>query len=137
MTEGRNDGITEWRNRVTLYALAIIWRGHKNAKQTLDMCNYLISKWINCSFCSASSYWKCFYLSLLKISYIYILDIYKCLLSSKFRRAVKHFFGIHRQCLQTPHPKTVHTPETWETVLKGEVSSIFKIWNFGRVGGGS
>jgi hypothetical protein len=30
MTEGRNDGRTEGRNRVTLYAPAITWRGHKN-----------------------------------------------------------------------------------------------------------
>jgi hypothetical protein len=28
MTEGRNDGRTEGRNRVTLYAPAITWRGH-------------------------------------------------------------------------------------------------------------
>jgi hypothetical protein len=40
MTEGRKDGMTEGRNRVTLYAPAITWRGHK--KNNKNITQYFI-----------------------------------------------------------------------------------------------
>ena len=36
MTEGGKDGTTEWRKGVTLYAPAILWRGHKKCDYQTD-----------------------------------------------------------------------------------------------------